>query len=209
MDLLTLLTLRVIEMGAWFYFAAFAVSFFESLAVIGLFIPGTALIIFVGFLGAFGLFEIIPMLLFIWAGAILGDLVSFHLGTKGTKFFRQENRWLRASHLGRAERFFNAHGGKSVFLARFIGPIRSVMPFVAGLSKMNARDFLLWNVVGGAVFAAGFFYIGFFFGEMWGSVRLWLHRAEWIALAAAAAFILLYYFSENFSFGAGKPGARE
>ena len=123
----------------WGYLVIFLVSLLESLAFVGIFIPGTVVIVFAGFAAAQGYLQVAAVLWFAAIGAIVGDALSFSLGKRGTRLFRNEHKILRAAHLERGEKFLKQHGSKSVFLGRFIGPIRPIIPFVAGMLKMNPR----------------------------------------------------------------------
>jgi membrane protein DedA with SNARE-associated domain len=67
--------------------------------------------------------------------------------------------------LQRGEAFFRRHGNKSVFLGRFMGPIRGIIPFIAGLLAMDKRAFLLWNVLSGVLWATAHVLAGYFLGN--------------------------------------------
>ncbi|MEK7627601.1 MAG: DedA family protein [Patescibacteria group bacterium] len=131
------------HLGIFGYWAILLISLLESLAFIGVMIPGATIIVFAGFLSAQGYLDFGDLILFAAIGAMLGDSLSYYLGIKGIKFFRSENKFLKLSHLEKGERFFRKHGNKSIFLGRFIGPIRPIIPFIAGLSRMNKWSFLL------------------------------------------------------------------
>ncbi len=136
--------------------SAFVVAFLESMAVIGVIMPGAITMPAIGFLiGS----SIIPAgTTFMWAaiGAILGDCVSYVLGV----YFQNRihrlwpfTRWPKL--LERSEKFFSNHGGKSIFIGRFVGPMRAMIPMVAGVLKVPLGRFLLaalpsasiWSVV--------------------------------------------------------------
>ena len=149
-------------LGCWFVFLS---SFLETLVGAGAIYPGSFVVIFFGYLVSQGQFDFIDLIWFSGLGAILGDNISFFLGTKGTHLFKNENKLLRKAYLEKGERFFERHGSKSVFLARFIGPMGSIVPFIAGLSKMNYRTFLFWSVTSGFTWALVHLSIGYFFGD--------------------------------------------
>jgi len=130
------------HLGLWGYWLVLLVSLLESLVLAGEIVPGAALVIFAGFLSAQGFLDIGDLIWFAAIGAILGDGLSFYLGTKGTHFFRSENKFLKVAHLERGESFFHKHGSKSIFLGRFVGPLRPIIPFIAGLSKMDKKKIL-------------------------------------------------------------------
>jgi membrane-associated protein len=73
---------------------------------------------------------------------------------------------LSRKHLLRTQEFYERHGGKTIFLARFVPIIRTFAPFVAGIGTMSYRRFLMFNVVGGFAWVGLFLYAGYFFGQL-------------------------------------------
>ena len=152
------------NLGIWGYWIFFLVAALESSTIAGIIIPGSALVALAGLLCAQKVFDIGDMILFVTLGAVLGDNISYYLGTHANRFFKKENKIFKLSHVQRGEKFFQKHGNKSVFLGRFIGPIRSIIPFIAGISKMNRWTFLFWNVTSAIVWAISTLAVGYFFG---------------------------------------------
>ena len=134
----------------WALFIAFFIAFIESLAVIGSIIPGTVVMTVVGILAGSGVMRIDLTLTVAALGAILGDTVSYALGyTLSDRItqiwpFSRYPKWLAYG-----ESYFDRHGGKSVLLGRFIGPLRSIIPVIAGMLKMKQVQFLTANVLSG------------------------------------------------------------
>ncbi len=180
------------HLGHFGYWLVLLFSFAESLAFVGVFIPGTVFIIVAGFFSSQGYLDLGDLILFATAGAIVGDGLSYWLGTKGTGLFRYENKLLKLEHLEKGESFFKKHGGKSVFLGRFLGPLRSVVPFIAGISKMKLPSFLLWNVTSGFLWAALYTMLGYFFGGTIHVVEKWPSRAGSIAVIAIVSIVVLW-----------------
>ena len=145
--------------------AVFCVAFAESMAVIGLLVPGAAMILAAGALIAAGALSFWPTMAWAAAGAILADGFSFWLG----HHYREDIRSFRllANHphmLARGEEFFRHHGGKSVFIGRFVGPVRPVIPLVAGMLGMEPLQFVLYNVLSGLLWAPAYLLPGMAFG---------------------------------------------
>ncbi len=145
------------------------ISFSESLAIIGLLVPGAALMLTAGALIAAGALSFWPTMGWAVLGAVLADGLSYWLG----RHYREDIRSFRffARHreiLARGEDFFNAHGGKSVFLGRFIGPIRPVIPLVAGMMAMKPARFALYNVLSALGWAPAYLLPGMAFGASLG-----------------------------------------
>lgn len=122
-------------------------TFGESLVLVGFFIPATALLLVVGTLVGSGVLPAGPLLLWLIAGAVVGDAVSYWFGRwAGRGLARRPplNRYRR--QVAQARLFFIRYGFISIFLGRFLGPIRSTIPLVAGMMRMRARSFQLANV---------------------------------------------------------------
>ena len=144
MDFIHQLVKATESFGLWGYLLAFSLAFLESLAIVGGFVPGTTAIVLLGFMCSRGYLNIYVLMSVTVLGAVLGDSASYWLGSKGTQLFKQENRFLKARHLDMGQKFFERHGNKSIFLGRFIGIIRPMLPFAAGLSRMNYKAFVFW-----------------------------------------------------------------
>ncbi|RUQ97973.1 hypothetical protein ELY11_05840 [Legionella septentrionalis] len=132
----------------WALMFTFLISFSESLAIIGSIIPGSVTMTAIGILAGSGVMRIDLTLLAATLGAIAGDGVSYALGYK----FRHSlpNIWpfYRYPHwLNYGREYFAKHGGKSVLIGRFIGPLRSIIPVIAGMMHMNAWHFLIANII--------------------------------------------------------------
>lgn len=124
----------------------------ESMLLIGIAIPATALLIATGGLAGSGIVDPVPILLWGLAGAVAGDALSYWLGRWiGPGLLR--HRWLRKQRTGiaRAKVFFLRYGFLAILIGRFLGPIRSTIPTVAGMMKMEHISFQLANVLSALV----------------------------------------------------------
>ena len=130
------------------YLLIWLVSFCESLALVGLLVPGTVIMIGVGALAGVGAISVPVTLLTAMIGAVAGDGISYWLGRHYHLELKQ--RWPFRSYpriLARGEAFFQRHGGKSVLLGRFVGPVRPVIPAIAGMLDMPPLRFFWINVL--------------------------------------------------------------
>ena len=132
----------------------FIVAFGESLALVGLLVPGAILMVIFGALIAGGYLDFTSVFVAACLGAIAGDGISYWLG----KYYHQQlaNLWPLSRHPGLMDKgtvFFQKHGGKSILLGRFIGPIRPVIPAIAGMMKMPFIQFTLINVISAILWA--------------------------------------------------------
>ncbi len=149
----------------WAGLAVFVISLSESLAIVGLFVPGVAVMFGIGALIATGALELWATLAWAVAGAIVGDGLSYWLGYHYKDALRE--RWPFRRYpalLARGEGFFQRHGGKSVIFGRFVGPVRPVIPVVAGMLGMPPGRFLLVNVISALAWAPAYTLPGVVFG---------------------------------------------
>ena len=125
------------------YAIVFLFAFFESLPLLGLFIPGSTLIVGASILVPSGALSLGPLLAVATVGSVAGDTVSFMLGRRyGRKVLSFGALAHRPELADRAERFFRRHGGKSILFGRFTPPIRGIVPAVAGISRVDWGRFL-------------------------------------------------------------------
>ncbi|HWI45359.1 MAG TPA: DedA family protein [Rubrobacter sp.] len=128
-------------------------------------------------------------------GSVLGDQIGYWAGREGGRPFVL--RWGRyvfitPERLARAEAFFERHGGKAVFLARFISGLRVFGALVAGISRMRWGTFILYNALGGVVWATAVVLVGYFLGSSIGLVERWLGGATLLLLAVLAVVVVFY-----------------
>jgi membrane protein DedA with SNARE-associated domain/membrane-associated phospholipid phosphatase len=149
----------------WGFAIVFLVAFFESLVLIGILLPGIVILFGVGTLIGLGLFEMIPIWVAASTGAFLGDSLSYALGHR----FRGHllDIWPFSRYpalMERGTRFFHAHGAKSVVAGRFIGPLRPIIPSVAGMMGMKPSRFLAVDIPACITWAPSFLLPGMLFG---------------------------------------------
>ena len=149
----------------WGVAIVFLIAFFESLALVGLLLPGIMILFGVGTLIGLGLLELIPIWIAASCGALLGDSASYLLGHR----FRGHllDFWPFSRYpvlMERGALFFNAHGAKSVVAGRFIGPLRPIIPAVAGMMGMKPTRFLAVDILACISWAPSFLLPGMLFG---------------------------------------------
>jgi len=158
------------QYGLWTYGLLFAVIFAETGLVVTPFLPGDSLLFVAGTFCAdanSGL-NIYLMMLLLSAAAIIGNVVNYSIGSYlGPKVFTREDSFLlRKKHLDRARAFFEKYGGTAIILSRFVPFVRTFVPFVAGVGKMDWKRFWLFNAIGGIAWVCIFLLLGFFFGQL-------------------------------------------
>lgn len=179
----------------WMALIIFAVAFLESLVVVGLILPGVVMLFTAASIAGGGALDMWTMLLAGFVGAVLGDGISFILGQlfheriRGWWPFRTHPQWLE-----QGERFFERHGGVSIALGRFVGPIRPVIPVVAGMMGMPARHFYIVNILSALLWAPAYLLPGYLVGASlhWQDYLPFdipTMLAAFVALVVAVAFI--------------------
>jgi membrane protein DedA with SNARE-associated domain len=153
--------------SGWAFPVMFVTSFGESFAFLSLLFPGTSILIVAGTLMSAGSLPYWPILLGAVIGAVLGDSVSFWLGHRfGGGIGRIWPFTRNPELLPNAIRFFERHGGKSVFIGRFFGPVRAVIPLAAGIMRMRRSLFWIANVTSAIVWAPMLLYTGDAVGDI-------------------------------------------
>ena len=208
-DEITHLLLPAIEhlQGAAYWVAFFA-ALMETALVVGLLIPGSTLLLFLGALSANGHFDFITLLGFAVAGAIIGDNLNYWLGKRyGQRWMRNGIGFLKQEHFDIAHRFFDRHGARSIFLGRFVPTIKELIPFVAGTVNMRRRTFMFWNVLGATGWGLEWLGAGYLFARSINLAQLWLSRAG-LLLAAILVLSLLLLWFKRFIFRYGQQWLR-
>ncbi|KZZ07333.1 hypothetical protein A3749_15640, partial [Oleiphilus sp. HI0078] len=181
----------------WVFVAVLLIAFIESLALAGVIVPGVLLLFLVSALAGHINLPIEWLLLSGFLGAILGDGISFFLG----HYFKDSlrNIWPFSRYpktLQSGERFFHKHGGKSVMLGRFIGPIRPVIPIVAGMLGMSQTRFTVFNALSATIWAPFYILPGYLTGS---AVHLVLPSNFYPALFSLIAALLIITLSFRYA----------
>jgi membrane-associated protein len=157
----------IVTYGAASYLILFLIVFAETGLVFTPFLPGDSLLFAAGAFAAIGSFNIFGLLVTLWLAAFLGDTVNYWIGRFfGQKMVDNPKVPVKQEHIDTTQKFFAKHGGKSIFLARFVPIVRTMAPFVAGIGKMDYKKFLYYNIAGGFAWVFGFTLLGFFFGNI-------------------------------------------
>src|SRR5690348_9690727 len=150
----------------WAAAVMFVTAFGESFAFVSLAFPGTTVLIAAGTLMSSGTLPYGSVLVGAVLGAVLGDSVSYWIGRRfGSGIARLWPFSRNPELLPRGIGFFERHGGKSVFIGRFFGPIRAVIPLAAGIMKMPRGRFWFANLTSALVWAPMLLFVGDAVGE--------------------------------------------
>jgi len=165
---------RLLQVSEFFaYVVLFFIIFAESGLFFGFFLPGDSLMLTTGLLASRHILNIYILIPLLFAGAVLGDSVGYWFGAKtGPPLFNRPSSLLfRRENLLKAKAFYDKHGGKTITLARFLPFIRTFAPIVAGAAGMDYRRFVLFNLLGGFLWAIGMTTLGYYLGRFFGTIE--------------------------------------
>jgi membrane-associated protein len=155
----------IAQYGAWTYALLFFVIFMETGFVVTPFLPGDSLLFAAGAFAGLGSLNIWLLFGLLAVAAVLGDTVNYWIGHYlGDRAYNV--RWVKKEYLEKTHAFFEKHGGKTIFLARFVPIVRTFAPFVAGIGRMSYGYFISYNIFGGIVWVAVFTFAGYLFGNI-------------------------------------------
>ncbi len=182
--------------GSGLYAILAAIIFAETGLVFAPLLPGDSLLFAAGAVLAIGLPELsLPLMcLILISAAILGDLVNYHVGKwAAPRLFKAGRmRGLNPKHLEKTKEFYARHGGKTLIFARFVPIVRTYAPFVAGLTGLPLRKFLLFSATGGVMWVSLFLNLGYFFGNIPAIKRNFQYVIIAIILVSVAPMIIEY-----------------
>ncbi len=173
------------------YVAVGVILFLESGIVFLFFLPGDSLLFSLGLYVSQGVLDpriLIPSLI---AGAIFGNLVGYALGSYfGDNWIsRGYTKRIKPEYFKKSETFFSSYGSLAVFFSRFVPIVRTILPFLAGVSHMKKTKYTLFSVLGGIVWVLIVVGVGYFFGNTVDIVNL--ERFVLILMAAVVVVIPL------------------
>jgi len=155
-------------LGAWTYLLVGAFAFAETGAFVGLVVPGETVMLLGGAVAGQGAISIYLLIAIAWFSAWAGDTTSFFLGRRlGREFVMRNGPRFGISHerFEKVEDYFSRHGGKTIFIGRFISLVRAFAPFIAGSSGMRYRAFVPYSILGTGLWASAHILIGYFFSR--------------------------------------------
>ncbi|MGN6557750.1 MAG: DedA family protein, partial [Solirubrobacterales bacterium] len=155
-------------LGSWTYLLVGAFAFAETGAFVGLVVPGETVMLLGGAVAGQGAIDIYLLIAVAWFSAWLGDTTSFFLGRRlGRNFVLDHGPRFGISHerFEKVEDYFGRHGGKTIFIGRFISLVRAFAPFIAGSSGMRYRAFVPYSILGTGLWASAHILVGYFFSR--------------------------------------------
>lgn len=157
----------IVAYGKMTYAILFTIIFAETGFVLTPFLPGDSLLFAAGMFSATGSFNVMILAPALFLAAFLGDNINYWVGYYfGQKIVNNRYIPINQKHIDKTEEFYQKHGGKTIFLARFMPIIRTFAPFVAGIGRMQYKKFIPYSIGGGFAWVFGFVLAGYFFGNI-------------------------------------------
>ena len=156
--------------GQWAFVVVLIIVFAECGLLIGFFLPGDSLLFATGLFIATGLIDV-PLwlaLVLIPLAAIIGNLVGYWIGFRvGPALFRKEDsRIFKKEYVEKTSEFFNEYGKRAIIMARFVPIVRTFITAMAGVAKMNYRDYATYSIIGGIIWGTGLTWLGAILGKI-------------------------------------------
>ena len=155
-------------------------------------IPSELIMPFAGFLIVTGQFDTVAVIVASSLGSIAGSLLSYGMGTLGEPVVLRYGRYLLLNrhHLEWTELFFFRHGGKTIFISRFIPVVRHLISIPAGLARMSLIPFLLYTVVGATLWNGFLTYLGMRLKENWWIIQRYTHIVDYFVVAGLIGVVV-------------------
>jgi membrane protein DedA with SNARE-associated domain len=155
-------------LGEWTYLLVGAFAFAETGAFVGLVVPGETVMLLGGAVAGQGAIDVYLLIAIAWFAAWAGDTTSFFIGRRLGRDFvlRRGPRFgVSRERFEKVEDYFSRHGGKTIFIGRFVGLVRALAPFIAGSSGMRYGAFVPYSILGTGIWAPAHILIGYFFSR--------------------------------------------
>jgi membrane protein DedA with SNARE-associated domain len=167
------------------------IAFGESLVLVGLFFPATLIMVFAGLAIEQGKLDPVSVIGWSIAGAVLGDIVTYWIGRWiGPKVVHHWPLNRDKTAVARARLFFRKYGFLSIFIGRFLGPVRPTIPLVAGIMRMRHVTFQIANVTSAIAWVPFMLFWGIIFSKAIGDLST-LTAGHWIALVVFIVAIMV------------------
>ena len=185
------------------YFAHYGywvVFFGVMLENAGIPVPGETILLAAGFFAAQGHFLLWEVMTIAALGAVLGDNAGYWIGHRlGRATLERYGRYVGLTHARvlHMDRFFNAHGNKTILVARFITGLRVFAALLAGSARMPWRTFAVYNMMGAVLWSLAISLAGFFFGRSWDLLERWIKGAGLIALGIVVVIAITMWLNRR------------
>jgi membrane protein DedA with SNARE-associated domain/membrane-associated phospholipid phosphatase len=188
-------------LGAWTYLLVGIFAFAETGAFVGLVVPGETVMLLGGAVAGQGAISVYVLIGIAWFAAWAGDTTSFYVGRRlGREFVLRHGPRFGIGHerFEKVEDYFDRHGGKTIFVGRFISLVRAFAPFIAGSSGMRYRAFVPYSILGTGLWATAHILIGYFFSRSIDTAAKYAGRGAFllgtlIVVIAGVVFLIRHF----------------
>jgi membrane-associated protein len=156
--------------GTYVYAILFLIIFVETGLVIMPFLPGDSLLFTAGLMAKLGFMDLSTLIILLFAAAVIGDNLNYAIGRNiGLRVLQlkfRERNLVKQEYLDKTHAFYEKHGPKAIIMARFVPIVRTFAPFVAGIAEMKYRTFLMFDLLGGALWISSLTVLGYLLGHI-------------------------------------------
>lgn len=174
----------------------FLAALLESTPIIGTFTPGTLFLLLFGYISSVQHIQISYIILAAICGSVVGDILGYIIGKYASGWLVRHKKILQAGHIEQGRAFFSKHGGKSILIGRFVGPIRPIVPLIAGSIHMRLDTFFFWNILGSFLWSVLYITLGYFFGAYAREIEHMISRTS-LGLVVVGALIGVWYYMRH------------
>ena len=181
-------------LGGFTYVVVGVMALLETGAGVGLVAPGELAVVIGGVTAGQGHTDLALLIAVVWCCAVAGDITSYGLGRRlGRGFVLAHGHLVRLTpaRLAQVEMFLGRHGGKTIIVGRFIGPIRAMAPFVAGASGMPARRFIPATFIAAGIWSVTFCLLGYVFWQSFDQAVELAKQGSFVLMAVIATGVIL------------------
>ena len=183
---------NISHLSIWGYWILFSAALLETILIVGLFMPGSTIVLIFGALAANGYYDFGDLMWFAVIAALIGDNINYYIGRKYGYSWAKNKRFIKEKHFEKGRYFFNTYGAKALFLGRLIPGLKETFPFIAGSVKMDMRKFLFWDLLGCIAWSLEFLSVGYLFGSSLSLARAWLGHLTLLLAFIFLLFVLFY-----------------
>jgi membrane protein DedA with SNARE-associated domain/membrane-associated phospholipid phosphatase len=201
LDLQNLLEDVSSTLGSWTYLLVGVFAFAETGAFVGLVVPGETVMLLGGAVAGQGAIDIYLLIAVAWFAAWAGDTTSFFIGRRlGREFVLRNGPRFGIGHerFEKVEDYFSRHGGKTIFIGRFISLVRAFAPFIAGSSGMRYRAFVPYSILGTGLWASAHILIGYLFSRSIETAAKYAGRGAFLLATAIVVVVTITVLVRHF-----------
>jgi undecaprenyl-diphosphatase len=188
-------------LGSWTYLLVGVFAFAETGAFVGLVVPGETVMLLGGAVAGQGAVNIYLLIAIAWFSAWAGDTTSFFVGRRlGREFVLRHGPRFGVGHerFEKVEAYFDRHGGKTIFIGRFVSLVRAFAPFIAGSSGMRYRAFVPYSILGTGLWATAHTLVGYYFSRSIESAAKYAGRGAFLLASVIVVAVGLTWLYRRF-----------